>query len=203
MVTSAIQWYAVVRRLAAFSKFPVVCLLGTPTFRQRDRLCLFGRPWIEIDALSTTFWLHRALRQPDFFGDLRCTQFLCTSERQRCALILIFADSLPMLCSLRLSQTPGFRYHRRKRLGRVDVSVHCAKFGFQLYMLCVILRSSTWAPDCGVLFPRPLVFVVNWSCCSPVFAVLASRCHFARKGSTGQCVTLILWHTSLSQDSPA
>ena len=134
---------------------------------------------------------------------LRCKKFLCTSERQRCALILIFADSLPMLCSLRLWQTPGFRYHRRYRLGRVDVSVNCAMFGFRLYMLCVILRSSTWAPDCGVLFPRPLVFVVNWSCCSPVFAVLASSCHFARKGSTGHCVTLILWHTSLSRDSPA
>ena len=26
---------------------------------------------------------------------------------------------------------------------------------------------------------------------------------FARKGSTGQCVALILWHTSLSRDSPA
>ena len=86
-----------------------------------------------------------------FFGDFRCTQFLCTSQRQRCALILIFADSLPMFRSLRLWQTPGLRYHRQYRLARVDVSVYSAMFGLRLYMLCVILRSSTWAP---------LVFVV-------------------------------------------
>ena len=83
-----------------------------------------------------------------FFGGLWCTQFLCMSERQRCALILIFADSLPMFCSLRLWQTPGLRYHRQYGLARVDVSVYSAMLGLRLFMLCVILRRS------------PLVFVV-------------------------------------------
>ena len=99
MDTSAIQWYAVVRRLAAFSKFLILCSLGTPTFRQRDRLCLLGRPWIEIDALSTAIGLYRALRQPDFFRDLQCTQFLCTSERQRCALVFVFVESCSLFSS--------------------------------------------------------------------------------------------------------
>ena len=49
-----------------------------------------------------------------------------------------------MFCSLRLWQTPGLRYHRQYGLGRVDVSVYSAMFGLRLYMLCVILRSSTW-----------------------------------------------------------
>ena len=60
---------------------------------------------------------------------------MCTSERQRCALI----------------------HHRQYRLARVDVSVYSAMFGLRLYILCVILRRSTWTPD-----------RVTWSCCSPV-----------------------------------
>ena len=32
---STIQWYAVVRRLAAFSSFLIVCSSGTPTFRRK------------------------------------------------------------------------------------------------------------------------------------------------------------------------
>ena len=42
----------------------------------------------------------------------------------------------------------------------MDVSVYSAMFGLRLYMLCVILRRSTWAPERGILFLRPLVFVV-------------------------------------------
>ena len=73
-----------------------------------------------------------------------------------------------MPCSLRLWKTPGFRHHGRYGLGRVDVSVYSAMLGFRLYMLFVILRSSTWTADRAALFLRPLVLAVTWSCCSPV-----------------------------------
>ena len=59
---------------------------------------------------------------------------------------------MPMPCSFRLWKTPGFRHHGRYELGRVDVSVYSAMLGFRLYMLCVILRSSTWTADREVLF---------------------------------------------------
>ena len=79
-----------------------------------------------------------------------------------------FRGFMQMPCSLRLWKTPGFRHHGRYGLGRVDVSVYSAMLGFRLYMLCVILRSSTWTADRAVLFLRPLVLAVTWSCCSPV-----------------------------------
>ena len=54
-----------------------------------------------------------------------------------------FRGFMQLPCSLRLWKTPGFRHHGRYGLGRVDVSVCSAMLGFRLYMLCVILRSST------------------------------------------------------------
>ena len=124
---------------------------------------------------------------------------------QRVVIIRIFADSMPMFCSLRLwRQAPGFRHYGRYGLARVDVSVYSAMLGFRLYMLCVILRSSTWAPGLwGPLSTTPCLcsqlVVLFTGLRSPGFKLS----FFARKGSTGQCVTLILWHTSLSRGSPA
>ena len=88
-----------------------------------------------------------------------------------------------------LTVSPRQGYIRQSRLTKAaifrvnyHISTYCvvqAQFTFasmagvlmsvhQQVGLCVILRSSTWTPDCGVLFLRPLVLAVTWSCCSPV-----------------------------------
>ena len=108
----------------------------------------------------------KCLRHAEMLVPVVTLSCQCTGSDM--AIILIFADSMPILCSPRLWQTPGFRHHGRYGLGRVDMSVYSAMRGFRLYMLCVILLSSTWTPDREVLVLRPLVLAVTWSCCSPV-----------------------------------